>query len=428
MASRTSILVRPAERFGGRLRVPGDKSIAHRFALLAALASGRSVVRNFAPGADCQATRACLEGLGVRAEGDTASLTIIGRGPCGFSSPAGPLDARNSGTTTRLLAGLLAAHPFESTITGDESLQRRPMRRVIAPLQRMGAAITSTDGRLPMTIRGGHLKAIDHTTEVPSAQVKSAVLLAGLHARGTTRITESHATRNHTEAAFTRFGIDVRTDGLTVSVEGGQAPRPVDATVPGDLSSAAFWMCAAAAVPGGDVTIEQVGLNPSRTALLSILGRTGATVEAMVEAEDGGEPVGCVRVRHAGLQPLTIAPAEVPGVIDELPVLAALATHRGELTVTGASELRVKESDRIAALVAGLRALGADADELPDGFHVAGTRRLTGGEADAVGDHRLAMAFAVAALGADGPSTIHGAEAVDVSYPGFFGILASLAG
>jgi 3-phosphoshikimate 1-carboxyvinyltransferase len=428
MAPRTSILVRPATRFGGRLRVPGDKSIAHRFALLAALASGQSIVRNYAPGADCQATRACLEALGVRAEGDTATLTIIGRGPCSFSSPGGALDARNSGTTTRLLAGLLAAHPFETTVVGDESLQRRPMRRVIAPLERMGATITSADGRLPMTIRGGGLQAIDHATEVPSAQVKSAVLLAGLHARGTTRVTESYPTRNHTEAALTRFGAVVRTDGLTVSIEGGQELRPIDAAVPGDLSSAAFWMCAAAAVPGGDVTIEQVGLNPSRTALLGILGRTGATVEATVASDDGGEPVGCIRVRHVGVLPLAIGPDEVPGVIDELPVLAALATHGGEITVTGASELRVKESDRIAALVAGLRALGADADELPDGFHVAGARQLKGGEADAVGDHRLAMAFAVAALGARSSSVVHGAEAVDVSYPGFFGILSSLAG
>jgi 3-phosphoshikimate 1-carboxyvinyltransferase len=407
--------------------VPGDKSIAHRYLLLAALARGRSVVRNHAPGADCLATRACLEALGVAIDGDAGALTIIGRGPRGFRSPAGSLDARNSGTTTRLLAGLLAAHSFPTTLVGDESLQRRPMRRVIAPLERMGASIDSREGRLPLTIRGGRLQAIDHRTEVPSAQVKSAVLLAGLHAEGVTRVTESHSTRNHTEAALRRFGAHVTTDGLSVFVEGGQELQPVEAAIPGDLSSAAFWLAGAAAVAGGDVTVEDVGLNPTRAALLDVLRRAGADVQAAVESDEGGEPSGSVRVRHRGLRPLVVAPEEVPGLIDELPALAAMATHGGEITVTGAAELRVKESDRIAALVAGLRALGASAEELPDGFHVEGSGRLAGGEADAAGDHRLAMAFAIAALGASGPSLVHGAEAVAVSYPGFFAALASLA-
>ena len=258
--------------------------------------------------------------------------------------------------------------------------------------------------------------------------MKSAVLLAGLHAEGTTRVTEAHATRNHTELALRLFGAHVLTTGLSVSVEGGQELRPVAAAVPGDVSSAAFWLAAAAGIAGGDVELDGVGLNPTRTAILGVLARAGADVRADVELQDADEPAGHIRVRHAGLKPLVIAPAEVPALIDELPVLAALATHGGEITVTGASELRVKESDRIAALVSGLRALGASADELPDGFHVVGTAPLRGGEADAAGDHRLAMAFAVAALGARGPSVIHGAEAVDVSYPGFFEILSSLAG
>lgn len=420
-------MVPPAARFGGRLRVPGDKSIAHRYALLAALATRRSVVRNYAPGADCRATRSCLEALGVRIEGDATTLTIIGRGLCGFSSPAAPLDARNSGTTTRLLAGILAGHPFTSTITGDESLRRRPMRRVAGPLREMGAQVETVDGHLPMIIRGGSLRGIDHHTEVPSAQVKSAVLLAGLHASGTTRVTEASPTRDHTELALGLFGARVTRDGPTVAIEGGQDLVPVDATVPGDLSSAAFWCAAAAGVPGGDVTVEHVGLNPTRRAVLDILSRAGAEVEATVETVDGGEPSGRVRVRYGRLRPFVIGPAEVPGLIDELPVLAALATHGGEMSVTGASELRVKESDRITALVAGLRALGADAEERPDGFHVAATRRLEGGTADAAGDHRLAMAFAVAALGGRQPSVIEGAEAVDVSYPGFFAALASLS-
>lgn len=426
MAPRASTLVLPAARFRGRVRVPGDKSIAHRYALLAAQARGRSVIRNYAPGADCRATRSCLEALGVRIEGDASTLTIIGRGSCKFSSPGAPLDAANSGTTTRLLAGILAAQPIETTITGDESLRRRPMRRVIAPLERMGALIRSNEGRLPMTIRGGNLVAIDHRTEVPSAQVKSAVLLAGLAARGTTRVTESYATRNHTEIAFRLFGAQVELRGLTIAIEGGQELAPVDATVPGDVSSAAFWCAAAAALPHADVTIEGVGLNPTRTAVLDVLDRAGAEVERTLETGSGAEPAGWVRVRHRGLRPIVVAPHEVPALIDELPVLAALATHGGEITVTGASELRVKESDRITALVTGLRALGADADELPDGFHVTGARPLQGGTAHAAGDHRLAMAFAVAALGALGPTRIEGAEAVDVSYPGFFGTLASL--
>jgi 3-phosphoshikimate 1-carboxyvinyltransferase len=427
MIPRASIRVQPAARFGGRLRVPGDKSIAHRYALLASLARGRSTIRNYAPGADCQATRSCLAALGVQIEGDSSTLFVIGRGQCSFCSPSAPLDARNSGTTTRLLAGLLAAHRFTATVTGDESLQRRPMRRVIAPLERMGATIASNAGRLPLTIRGGNLTAIDYVTEVPSAQVKSAVLLAGLHAAGTTRVTETHPTRNHTETALALFGAVVRADGLCVSVAGGQDLHPVEATVPGDLSSAAFWLVAAAAVPGGDVTVEEVGLNPTRRALVDVLARAGARVDTTIDSDEGGEPRGRVRVRYAGSTALVIEPADVPGLIDELPALAALATHGGEITVTGASELRVKESDRITALVTGLRALGADADELPDGFHVAGGRPLAGGEADAAGDHRLAMAFAVAALGARGESIIRGADAVDVSYPGFFEILSSLS-
>jgi 3-phosphoshikimate 1-carboxyvinyltransferase len=301
------------------------------------------------------------------------------------------------------------------------------MRRVVTPLERMGAVIETTSDRLPMTVHGRPLTAIAYRTEVPSAQVKSAILLAGLHARGTTRVTEPSPTRNHTELALGLFGAAVEMDGTSIALEGGQPLRPVDVAVPGDISSAAFWCVAAAAVPGGHVTIEEVGLNPSRGSVLDVLRRSGAEIETSVDRLNGGEPVGTVTVRHGGRRPLVIAPAEVPGLIDELPVLAALATHGGEITVTGASELRVKESDRITALVTGLRALGAEADELPDGFHVSGARRLRGGTADAAGDHRLAMAFAVAALGAEQPCVIDGADAVDVSYPGFFPTLASLS-
>jgi 3-phosphoshikimate 1-carboxyvinyltransferase len=325
---------------------------------------------------------------------------------------------------------VLAGHPFAATITGDASLRARPMARVARPLELMGAAVRlSAGGRLPMTVTGGALRGIEYTTEVPSAQVKSAVLLAGLLAEGWTRVREPAQTRDHTERALERFGAGVERSPLAALVRGGGRLEPVEVEVPGDISSAAFWAAAAAGVPGGVIEVEGVGLNPTRTAVLDVLRRAG--VDVSVEEQDPPatrwEPVGRLRVRHAGPVHLSIAPAEVPGLIDELPALAALATFGGSIEVSGAAELRVKESDRITSLVAGLGALGADARERPDGFVVDGSRRPGGGIADAAGDHRLAMAFAVAALGAKGPSLIRGAEAVEVSYPGFFAALATLA-
>ena len=426
MVAPGSIVVRPASRIRGRLSVPGDKSIAHRYALLGSLAPGPTVIHGYAPGADCRATLRCLDALGVEQSRSGTSVTVIGRRLRGFCSPVGPVDAGNSGTTTRLLSGVLAGQPLVVTITGDESLSRRPMGRVIEPLAAMGARIASTNGRLPMTIEGGPLRAIDYATPVPSAQVKSAVLLAGLLAEGTTRVTEQAQTRDHMELALRMFGASLVVAGTSVSVEGGQELRPQKLTVPGDLSSAAFWCMAAAGLPGSEIRIAGVGLNPTRSALLGVLARAGAVVEIEVTSEAGGEAAGNLVVRHAGLQPIDVLPEEVPALIDELPGLAALATLGGAITVRGAGELRVKESDRISALVAGLRALGADADELPDGFHVSGARPMAGGTADAAGDHRLAMAFAIAALGARGPSRILGAAAVDVSYPGFFDVLESV--
>ena len=436
MASIATATVKPARRVRGRLHLPGDKSISHRYALLAALADGPSVIAHYSSGADCAATLECLRGLGVRIDrrvelglassAPEIQVCIGGRGIRGLVAPEKPLNAQNSGTTMRLLSGIVAAHRFTTTMIGDASLSRRPMRRVIEPLQRMGAHIRSTDHRPPLTITGADLQGIDYTLELPSAQVKSAILLAGLQAAGRTRVTEPVPTRNHTELALQAFGVRVTTTGSAVEVESGQRPMARQLAVPGDLSSAAFWAVAAAALPGSDVEFENVGLNPSRTALLDVLERAGAHVERLVDAEGGGEPRGRVRIRHAGMNPLVIGPAEVPSLIDELPVLAAHATFGGDLLVTGAAELRVKESDRISALVRGLRMLGGDIDELHDGFHVRGARRLHGGYADAAGDHRLAMAFAIAALGADAPSTISGAEAVDISYPGFFTTLETL--
>jgi 3-phosphoshikimate 1-carboxyvinyltransferase len=328
----------------------------------------------------------------------------------------------------RMLAGILAAHPFATTLTGDASLRRRPMRRIIVPLERMGARIASTDGRPPLVIEGTATpSSIDFEPEVPSAQVKSAVLLAGLHAEGTTRVRESLPTRDHTERAFAAFGVEVGRDGTAVVLAGRQRLTAAAVDVPGDISSAAFWMAAAASLPGSEIVIDGVGLNPTRTGIVDVLRRMGA--EVLVTPDAGaaaGEPMGRITVKHGGMRAADITPQEVPGVIDELPVLAALATHGGELRVSGAQELRVKESDRISALADGFRRMGADIDERPDGFHVRGARRLHGGEVDARNDHRLAMAFAVAALGATGPTTIHDAGAAAVSYPEFFSVLQSL--
>ncbi len=426
MPSQGVVTVRPIRRVHGRVTLPGDKSISHRYALLAAIADGPSQIANYAPGADCASTLGCLSALGVDVRRHGTSVSLIGRGIVGLQRPAGDLDAGNSGSTMRMLAGVLAGHRFTATITGDASLRRRPMRRVIAPLAAMGATLEAQDGRPPLRITGGRLHGITFQPEVPSAQVKSAVLFAGLHADGTTAVLEPVPTRDHTERAVVAFGGRVVVSGHRIEVSGGQRLEGRELHVPGDISSAAFWAVAAAALPGSDLTLIDVGLNPTRTALLDVLARAGAQVEPTIERTEAHEPVGSVRIRHGNLVPLTITPAEVPALIDELPVLAALATHGGELSVTGASELRVKESDRISALAAGLRALGAEIEEQPDGFHVRGRRRLSGGTADAAGDHRLAMAFAVAALGAHDPSTILGAEAVAVSYPQFFEVLGTI--
>jgi 3-phosphoshikimate 1-carboxyvinyltransferase len=373
----------------------------------------------------------CLRKLGVEIEdGPAGTVIVVGRGFGQLRSPAGALDAGNSGTTMRLLAGILAGHPFSTTMVGDASLSRRPMRRVMAPLERMGARIEATDGHAPLTIHGARLHAIAHEPETPSAQVKSAVLLAGLHADGVTSVREPAATRDHTERAVVAFGGQVTVDGLTVSISGGQRFQGRPLTVPGDFSSAAFWLVAAAALPGSRIEIEDVGLNPTRTALLDLLARFGARVTVDVAVTDAGEPRGTVVVEHDRAGTLTIAPEEVPSLIDELPAIAALAAHGGEVIVRGAAELRVKESDRITALVTGFRHLGIDADEHADGFAVRGrsaaTPTVTGGVADARGDHRMAMAFAIAALAGAQPSTIVGADAVGISYPGFFETLDRL--
>jgi 3-phosphoshikimate 1-carboxyvinyltransferase len=432
MAPIAATTVRPARRVTGTVGLAGDKSISHRYALLAALATGRTTIHQYSQGADCAATLDCLAGAGVdirRSPSPERGLTveIIGRGLRGLRAPGAPLDAQNSGTTMRLLSGILAAHPFTSVVTGDGSLRLRPMGRIIVPLEQMGARVESRDRKPPLTIHGAALKGIRYRTEVPSAQVKSAVLLAGLQADGTTIVEEVAATRNHTELALRAFGATVRTAANTIEVSGGQTLHGGEFVVPGDISSAAFWVVAAAAIPGSDVEIHNVGLNPTRTALLDVLRRGGAIIDEHVERETGGEPSGRVRVRYGPARALTLGAEDVPYLIDEIPALAAWASLGGELQVTGAAELRVKESDRISALVRGFQAMGADVEEFSDGFHLRGARRLRGGEADAVGDHRLAMAFAIAALGAERPSVINGADSVAISYPEFFTTLESLS-
>jgi 3-phosphoshikimate 1-carboxyvinyltransferase len=431
MASIAATTVRPARRIKGTVRLAGDKSISHRYALLAALADGQSTIAQYSQGADCAATLDCLATAGVevrRARSADRGLTveIQGRGLRGLRAPTSPLDARNSGTTMRLLSGIVAAHPFTSVLVGDASLTKRPMGRVIAPLELMGAHIESHEKKPPLTIHGAALKGIRYRTEVPSAQIKSAVLLAGLQAAGTTIVEEPAATRNHTELALRAFGATVDVSDNRIELAGGQPLRGGEFVVPGDISSAAFWVAAAAAIPGSDVEIYNVGLNPTRIALLDVLRRGGAVVDEHVDREAGGEPSGRVRVRYGQPRSLTLGADQIPYLIDEIPALAAWASIGGELHVTGAGELRVKESDRISALVRGFQALGADVEEFSDGFHLRGSRRLRGGRADAEGDHRLAMAFAIAALGADAPSIISGADSVAISYPEFFSTLESL--
>lgn len=432
MTVSRATLVRPARAVRGALRVPPDKSISHRYALFAALADGPTTITGYSTGADCQSTLGVLEALGVTvtrtATAAGQDVRIAGR-PAGFVPPSGPLDCGNSGTTMRLVSGLLASQPFSSVLVGDASLTSRPMRRVMTPLAAMGAELTAGEGgRPPLHITGAPLHGIVHTPEVPSAQIKSAVLLAGLRASGTTTVREPAPTRDHTERGLTAFGVAVtRTAGGDISVEGGsRLTGGLSLAVPGDPSATAFLAVAAAGLPGSRIDIDDVGLNPTRVALFDVLRRAGADVTTDVTGDWHGEPVGRVRIATGARLDVVVTPEEVPLLIDELPALAALATFGGSIVVTGAAELRVKESDRISALVAGLRAMGADVDEFPDGFAVRGSRQLTGGVVDARHDHRLAMSFAVAALGATHPTEIHGAEVAAVSFPGFFSVLDGL--
>jgi 3-phosphoshikimate 1-carboxyvinyltransferase len=429
--------IRPAKYLTGGLDLPGDKSISHRYAMLAGLAEGTSELRHFSAAADCHSTLGCMSALGADVKIEKDTVRVAGRGAQGLKSSWRALDAGNSGTTIRLLAGILAGQGFTSKLTGDESLQKRPMKRVIAPLREMGANIRGRDDNFaPLEIRGTKLKAMDYKMPMASAQVKSAVLLAGLFAEGVTSVTEPARTRDHTELALEEFGAAVEKLGRTIRVHGlsgGNGSRKLAARsldVPGDLSSAVFFIAAASLFADSNVLIHNVGLNPTRTAILDLFVSMGASIQMLGLKSAHGEIVGDLSVKGAALKGGVIASEQIPLVIDELPMLAALGPYTEEgIEIRDAAELRVKESDRIAALAENLRRMGATVEERPDGLKVEGRRagKLRGAEIEPRGDHRIAMAFAVAGLAADGNTVIRDADCAGVSFPTFYEELNRLA-
>jgi len=408
--------------------LPGDKSISHRYAMLAAVAEGTTRLENFSTGADCASTLACLATLGVELERTKDAVLIQGRGPK-LQQPDRPLDCGNSGSTMRMLSGILAGQAFSSELVGDESLSRRPMARIIAPLEAMGAQIAANDGGCPpLRITGTHLKAIDYKMPVASAQVKSALLFAGLLAEGETRVEEPVRTRDHGELALRAFGAEVTQQGNQARIAGGQKLRAIEAEIPGDLSSAAFFLCAAALFPGSQLQISDLLLNPTRARLLDILILMGVGISVAKLEDKHGELVGSVEVDGRDLRGALIAGADTAALIDEIPVLAAIAPYTASgIEVRDARELRVKESDRIASIVTNLRAMGAEVQETENGLKIPGRQTLHGAEIDSFNDHRIAMAFAVAALRAEGETTIHRADAAGISCPGFFAALEALS-
>ncbi|MGI9066429.1 MAG: 3-phosphoshikimate 1-carboxyvinyltransferase [Pyrinomonadaceae bacterium] len=431
-----AVTVAPINRLRGELRVPGDKSISHRAAMLSSLARGESVLENFSSAQDCAATLECFRALGVSVVRDGSTVVIQGGGPSGLQKPEQVLDAQNSGTTMRLLAGILAGQPFETTLTGDDSLLTRPMLRVAEPLRLMGALVElEANGYAPLRIKGRRpLQPIHYRLPIASAQIKSAVLLAGLAADGITTVEEPAQTRDHTERMLEEFGAAVERNGDALSVQGGVTLRSRNLVVAGDISSAAFFIGAAVALPGSDLMIRDVGLNPTRTAFLSTLRAMGADIRIEDERHAGGEPLGTLRIRGIqddaldGSRTLDVSGATISNLIDELPLLGFIAASIGwEMKLRDAKELRVKESDRIAATVENLSRMGARIEAHADGWHLHRGSRLHGAQLSSFGDHRIAMASAVAALVAEGPSEIEGAfHSVAVSLPEFWTLLESL--
>jgi 3-phosphoshikimate 1-carboxyvinyltransferase len=427
VSNRIDYIVKPSGKLTGRIRVPGDKSISHRAVMLGSLAQGRTRITGLLEGEDVLCTLGAFRAMGVTMEGpNRGALSIHGAGLHGLQTPTTPLDMGNSGTAMRLLAGILAGQQFDSELTGDESLNRRPMERVAEPLRRMGAVInTAAGGHPPLKIKGGQkLRGIEYPMPVVSAQVKSCLLLAGLYAEGETMVSEPAPTRDHTERMLRGFGYSVLTQGARICLRGGGKLQACKIDVPADVSSAAFFLVGASIAPGSDLVLEHVGVNPTRTGALNILKLMGANLELINRREVGGEPVADIRVRAARLHGIRMPAEQVPLAIDEFPALfIAAACAEGETVLTGAQELRVKESDRIAVMAQGLTRLGIEAMETPDGIVIQGGR-FRGGVVDSHGDHRAAMAFAVAGLRATGPVTVSECQNVSTSFPGFVELAA----
>jgi len=421
----------PARSVQGHISLPGDKSISHRYAMLAAVADGRSVLDNYSTGADCASTLACLRSLGVPIDHNGSKVVIHGVGLNGLKAPNAPLDAGNSGSTIRMLSGILAGQPFVSELGGDESLTKRPMKRIMTPLEQMGARIEAREGNFPpLRIDGGNLKAIHYDLPVPSAQVKTAVLFAGMYAQGWTAVREPLPTRDHSEIALSGFGADVEVEGNEIRILGRPTLTGLDLTVPGDISSAAFFIAAALLLPGSELTIEGIGLNPTRASLLDVLRAMGADIEILDRRDEHGEPVGEILVRGpesaqgASLIGGVIQGAMTAAVIDEIPMLAILgATSADGLIIRDAAELRVKETDRIATVADNLGRMGVAVEVEPDGLRIPGGQIFRPAELESFGDHRIAMAFAVAALRASGESELRNADAASVSFPEFYDLL-----
>ena len=428
-------IVRPARSFQGSVTLPGDKSISHRYAMLAGLAEGTTRLSNFSTGADPHSSLACMAALGATVLKNDKTIEVTGTAGH-FVQPEHPLDCGNSGSTMRMLAGLIAPHPHHFILIGDHSLTMRPMERIRKPLAMMGAEIHLTGGdgesggHAPINIYGGPLKAIDFDTPIPSAQVKTAVLFAGLQANGITSLSESVRTRDHTEYALRAFGAVLDRKGEKLSIAGGQTLKAIDATVPGDLSSAAFFLCAALLFPDSNLVLDSLGMNPTRASLLDVIAELGGRIKVLSVEEQHGELIGSIQVnvRPGGFKGITISGALSAQIIDELPVLAAIAPYtRDGISIRDAKELRVKESDRIALVAQNLRAMGAELTEHEDGLTIPGGQQLHGAQIDSGSDHRIAMAFAIAALRAEGDTEIHGAEAAAISFPEFFPLLESLS-
>lgn len=407
----------------GELNVPGDKSISHRAVMLGALAQGKTEIRHFLRGADCLSTIDCFRKLGIQIEETPDIIRIHGKGLDGLSSPTSILDAGNSGTTARLLSGILAAQPFASTLTGDASLQKRPMKRIMEPLSAMGASVTSKAGSgcVPLLIRGGALHGIHYASPAASAQVKSAILLAGLYAEGETSVTEPFVSRNHSELMLRSFGAQVSVLENTVSIQSRPKLTGQLIDVPGDISSAAYFIAAGLIVPHAEILIRNVGINPTRSGILKAVQAMGGKVQLLNRRMTGGEPAADILVTSSSLHGAAIEGSLIPALIDELPVIAVMAAMAdGTTVIRDAAELKVKESNRIAVMVENLSAMGADISGTDDGMIIRGGRPLHGAQIDAFEDHRIAMSFAVAALTADGTTAINGSDCVQISYPGFY--------